>query len=72
MNRQLPADSGMSLPDYDVLTALSVADGGRMQITVLAAASGSEDMVDLDSIRDDLATVVRQAPEPAMSRVRIS
>jgi hypothetical protein len=32
----------------------------------------SEDMVDLDSIRDDLATVVRQAPEPAMSRVRIS
>jgi hypothetical protein len=28
MNRQLLADSGMSLPDYDVLTALSVADGG--------------------------------------------
>ena len=26
MNRQLLADSGMSLPDYDVLTALSVAD----------------------------------------------
>src|SRR5258708_40368384 len=37
MNRQLLADSGMSLPDYDVLTALSVADGGRMQITGLAA-----------------------------------
>ena len=28
MNRQLLADSGMSLPDYDVLTALSVAEGG--------------------------------------------
>src|ERR1700735_2675891 len=34
MNRQLLTDSGMSLPDYDVLTALSVADRGRMQISV--------------------------------------
>jgi DNA-binding MarR family transcriptional regulator len=42
MNRQLIADSGVSLPDYDVLTALSVADGGRMQITVLAAQIGWE------------------------------
>src|SRR2546429_726357 len=42
MNRQLFADSGMSLPDYDVLTALSVAEGGRMQITVLAAQIGWE------------------------------
>jgi DNA-binding MarR family transcriptional regulator len=42
MNRQLLADSGMSLPDYDVPTALSVADGGRMQITVLAAQIGWE------------------------------
>src|ERR1700692_4543303 len=42
MNRQLLADSGMSLPDYDVLTALSVAGGGRMQITVLAAQIGWE------------------------------
>ena len=33
MNRQLLADSGLSLPDYDVLTGLSVADGERMQIT---------------------------------------
>jgi hypothetical protein len=40
MNRQLLADSGLSLPDYDVLTALSVADGGRMPITVLAAHIG--------------------------------
>ena len=42
MNRQLLADSGMSLPDYDVLTALNVADGGRMPITVLAAQIGWE------------------------------
>jgi len=42
MNRQLLADSGMSLPDYDVLTALSVAEGVRMQITVLAAQIGWE------------------------------
>ena len=42
MNRQLLADSGLSLPDYDVLTALSVADAGRMQVTVLAAHIGWE------------------------------
>jgi DNA-binding MarR family transcriptional regulator len=42
MNSQLLADSGMSLPDYDVLTALSAADGGRMQITALAAQIGWE------------------------------
>jgi DNA-binding MarR family transcriptional regulator len=42
MNRQLLANSGISLPDYDVLTALSVADGGRMPITVLAAQIGWE------------------------------
>src|SRR5260370_23122624 len=36
MNRQLLADSGMSFPDYDVLTAPSVADGGAMEIPVLA------------------------------------
>ncbi len=42
MNRQLLADSGLSLPDYDVLAALSVADGRRMQVTVLAAQIGWE------------------------------
>jgi DNA-binding MarR family transcriptional regulator len=42
MNRQLLTDSGMSLADYDVLTALNVADRGRMQITVLAAQIGWE------------------------------
>jgi|GEM_PF-422188 len=42
MNRQLLADSDLSLPDYDVLTALSVAGGGRMPITALAAHIGWE------------------------------
>ena len=42
MNRQLLADSGLSLPDYDVLAGLSVADGERMQITELAAQIGWE------------------------------
>jgi DNA-binding MarR family transcriptional regulator len=42
MNRQLLADSDMSLPDYDVLTALSVAGEGRMPITMLAAQIGWE------------------------------
>jgi DNA-binding MarR family transcriptional regulator len=41
-HRQLLADSGMSLPDYDVLTALTVAGAGRMPITVLAAHIGWE------------------------------
>jgi DNA-binding MarR family transcriptional regulator len=42
MNRQLLADSDMSLQDYDVLTALSVAEEGQMPITVLAAQIGWE------------------------------
>jgi DNA-binding MarR family transcriptional regulator len=42
MNRQLLADSSISLQDYDVLTALSVAERGRMQITALAAQIGWE------------------------------
>ena len=42
MNRQLLADSDVSLHDYDVLTALSVADAGRMPITELAAQIGWE------------------------------
>jgi DNA-binding MarR family transcriptional regulator len=42
MNRQHVSDSGMSLLDYDVLTALSVAGGGRMPIRVLAAHIGWE------------------------------
>ncbi|MET8760653.1 MarR family winged helix-turn-helix transcriptional regulator [Lentzea sp. NPDC004782] len=42
MNRQLQADSGLSLSDYDVLNALSSAPGGCMQITSLAATIGWE------------------------------
>jgi DNA-binding MarR family transcriptional regulator len=42
MNRQLQADSSLSLPDYDVLNALRYAPGGRMQITMMAAQIGWE------------------------------
>src|SRR2546423_12758944 len=42
MNRQLLADSGMSLPGFDVLTALSGAGAGGMPITGLAAQIGWE------------------------------
>ncbi len=42
MNRQLQTDSGLSLPDYDVLTALGAAPGECLQITVLAAQIGWE------------------------------
>lgn len=42
MNRQLQADSNLSLPDYDVLNALRYAPGGRMRITGLAAQIGWE------------------------------
>jgi DNA-binding MarR family transcriptional regulator len=42
MNRELQADSKLSLPDYDVLNALRYARGGRMRITALAAQIGWE------------------------------
>lgn len=42
LNRQLQADSGMSLADYDVLTALGNAPDHRMPITALAAQIGWE------------------------------
>jgi DNA-binding MarR family transcriptional regulator len=42
MNRQLQADSNLSLSDYDVLNALRYARGGRMRITALAARIGWE------------------------------
>jgi DNA-binding MarR family transcriptional regulator len=42
MNRELQADSNLSLPDYDVLNALRYAAGGRMRITALAAQIGWE------------------------------
>lgn len=42
MNRQLMRDSGLSLADFEVLTALDGRPGGRMQITDLAAEIGWE------------------------------
>src|SRR5260221_14009106 len=42
MNRQLQADSDLSLSDYDVLNALRYAPGGRMRVTALAARIGWE------------------------------
>jgi len=37
MNRQLQADSGLSLADYHVLNALAGTPDGRMSVTALAA-----------------------------------
>jgi DNA-binding MarR family transcriptional regulator len=42
MNRQLQADSDLSLADWDVLTALGAAPEGTMPITALAAQIGWE------------------------------
>ena len=42
MNRQLQADSRLSLADYDVLNALRYSPDGALQITALAARIGWE------------------------------
>jgi len=42
MNRQLQSDSDLSLADYSLLTALTEAPGGRLQISDLAALIGWE------------------------------
>jgi DNA-binding MarR family transcriptional regulator len=42
MNRQLQADSGLSLGDYTVLNALSQAPGRRLQLSALANTIGWE------------------------------
>lgn len=42
MNRQLLADSGLSLSDYTVMNALSQAPGRRSQLTALATVIGWE------------------------------
>jgi DNA-binding MarR family transcriptional regulator len=42
MNRQLLADSGLSLSDYTVMNALSQASGRRRQLTALATTIGWE------------------------------
>lgn len=77
MNRQLQADSDLSLQDYDVLTALSVAPGHRLRISALSAHLGWErsrlshharrmagrSLVSLDLAADDRrATEITLAP----------
>lgn len=42
MNRQLQADSGISLADYDVLVALTSEPDGRMTMSALATRIGWE------------------------------
>lgn len=42
MNRQLQADSGLSLGDYTVMNALSQAPGRRLQLSALARTIGWE------------------------------
>lgn len=42
MNRQLQADSGLSLSDYTVMNALSQAPGRRLQLSALARIIGWE------------------------------
>jgi DNA-binding MarR family transcriptional regulator len=42
MHRQLQADSGLSLSDYDILVALSNAPRARMRVADLAAQIGWE------------------------------
>ncbi len=42
LNRQLRADSGISLADYHVLVALTSEPGGRMRVTDLAVRIGWE------------------------------
>lgn len=42
LNRQLRADSGLSLADYHVLVALTSAPGGRLRVTDLAIRIGWE------------------------------
>src|ERR1700719_2839901 len=42
MNRQLQADSELSLADYDVLNALSGVPGGCVQVSALGAQIGWE------------------------------
>src|ERR1700746_1339853 len=72
MNRQLQADSELSLADYDVLNALSGAPGERMQISALAAQIGGERrrlshharrMEGRGLVHCDLATQDRRATE---------
>jgi DNA-binding MarR family transcriptional regulator len=78
MNRQLQADNGLSLADYDILNALSGVPSERMQVSALAAQIGwersrvshhakrmqSRGLVDCDvAASDRRATEVRLTPD---------
>jgi DNA-binding MarR family transcriptional regulator len=72
MNRQLQADSELSLADYDVLNALTAVPDGCMQLSVLAARIGWERsrlshharrMQSRGLVQCDLATRDRRATE---------
>src|SRR5579864_1933625 len=78
MNRQLQADSELSLADYDILNALSGVPGECMQVSALAAQIGwersrvshharrmqSRSLVQCDvAASDRRATEVRLTPE---------
>ena len=72
MNRQLQADSELSLADYDVLNALSGVPGECMQVSALAAQIGWERsrlshharrMESRGLVHCDLATQDRRATE---------
>ena len=43
MNRQLQSDSGMSLADWDVLTALGTSESASLTVTALAARSAGNE-----------------------------
>jgi DNA-binding MarR family transcriptional regulator len=72
MNRQLQADSALSLADYDVLNALSAVPDERMQVGALAARIGWERsrlshhakrMANRGMVQCDLAASDRRATE---------
>ena len=42
LHRELQADAGLSLPDFDVLVRLTESDDGRLRVSDLASALGWE------------------------------
>jgi DNA-binding MarR family transcriptional regulator len=76
MNRQLQADSGLSLSDYDVLNALTDAPGDRMSMTALASLIGWERsrmshhtkrMAARGLVRSELAAADRRVTEVSLT-----
>lgn len=76
MNRQLQAGSGLSLPDYDVLNALSDSPGGCLTVTALAARLGWERsrlshhakrMAGRGLVSNDLAATDRRVTEVSLT-----